>query len=152
MAESVASKLMDLVRRDKDSISRSNRVILVFISHETFSFQDIHFMFPVMFVKRCMSSRLNGKMSHGKGWGSNRFVNQPLDLNPYSSIFLNGRVFLPFDVDLGESHRDHIDNFAPHPLIILLKPPNQAQSWLHFAGFFGDISWSRFPKDEKGTC
>jgi len=104
VAGSGVSKLVQLVRRNKDSVSGSNRVLLVLMSHEAFAFEDVHLVLPVMLVERGVSSRLNCEMSHGKGRGAHGLVNQPLDLDTFGPLFLDRCILLLFDVHSVEAH------------------------------------------------
>jgi len=99
-----ASKLVQLIRRNEDGVSRSNLVLLVLMPHEAFAFEDVYLVLPVVLVERGVSSRLNCEMPHGKGRSAYGLVEQPLDLDTFSSLFLDRCIFLLFDVHFVEAH------------------------------------------------
>ena len=64
-------------------------------------------MLPSVPMQRRVSSGLYREMSHCEGWGADRLVEQPLDLDAFRALFLDHCVFLNFNVDLVEGQRDH---------------------------------------------
>ena len=79
---------------------------MVLMLNEAFAFEDIDLVLPVMPVKRCVSSRPNGEVSHSKGRSTHRLVKEPLDRDAFCPFFLNRRILFRFGVDFVEAHRN----------------------------------------------
>jgi len=107
MAGFGASKLVQFIRRNKDRVCGSNFIFSVLMPHKTLAFEDIDLVFPIVTVKRRVSSRLDREMSHCECWSAHRLVKQPLNLHTFRPLFLNRRILFRVDVHLAETHRNH---------------------------------------------
>jgi len=90
---------MLLAGRDQYGISRLYLLLALLVTDFAMAFKDVDLMLPIVLMKRRVTSRLYGEMSHEEIWSSIVFIDEPLYSRSLRVLFGDRRIYHRANVD-----------------------------------------------------